>query len=134
MKSEVPALDMEFVRGQYPKNCWQWSFFENAGGSYVPNSVIERITAYMREMQVQPGSNFPIAAIAQARMEEGHARMSAMIGANKDEVVITPSTSFSALIIANALRRRGRMETKSSLQSRTMKPIPTHGGAFRSLA
>ena len=104
MKPKVPALDMEFVRAQYPKTCWEWSFFENAGGSYVPNPVIDCITAYMRETQVQPGPNFPVAAEAQARVDEGHARMAAIIGANKDEVVITPSTSLSAFVLAHALR------------------------------
>ena len=104
MKSEVSTLDMEFVRSQYPERGREWSFFKNAGGSYVPNPVIERLTAYVRETRVQPGSNLPITFIAQARLEKGHARISAMISANKGEVVITPSTSFSALILANALR------------------------------
>lgn len=104
MASKSKSLDLDFVRTQFPPTCWQWSFFENAGGSYVPNAVIERLTDYMRETQVQPGPNFPVAAKAQARMDDGHARMAAMIGAASDEVVITASTSLSAYILANALR------------------------------
>jgi len=99
-----PDLDLDFVRAQYPETCWQWAFFENAGGSYVPNSVIKRMTAYMTETQVQPGPNFPVAARALARMNDGHARMAAMIGAETDEVVIAPSTSINAYVLANALR------------------------------
>ena len=104
MKAKVPALDIKFVRAQYPETCWEWSFFENAGGSYVPNTVIDRITSYMRETQVQPGPNFSIAAKAQKSIDDGHARMAAMIGASKDEIVITPSTSYSAFVLAHALR------------------------------
>ena len=104
MKSKVAALDMAFVRAQYPETCWEWSFFDNAGGSYVPNPVIDRITAYMRETQVQPGPHFPVAAQAQAHMDDSHARIAAMIGADKGEVLITPSTSYSVYILANALR------------------------------
>ena len=62
MQAKVPELDIEFVRAQYPETCWEWSFFENAGGSYVPNTVIDCITSYMRKTQVQPGPNFSIAA------------------------------------------------------------------------
>ena len=104
MKPKVATLDIEFVRAQYPETCWEWSFFENAGGSYVPNTVIDRITSYMRETQVQPGPNFSIAAKAQKSIDDGHARMAAMIGASKDEIIITPSTSYSAFVLAHALR------------------------------
>ena len=100
----MKALDPLFVRGRFPAPLWEWAFFENAGGVYVPNSVIERITAYMSQCQVQPGSNFPLAAKAQDRMNTGHARMAAMIGADEDEVVIGPSTSINAYVLAQALR------------------------------
>ena len=64
MKSKMAALDMAFVRAQYPKTCWEWSFFDNAGGTYVPTPVIDRITTYMRKTKVQPGPHFPVAAQA----------------------------------------------------------------------
>jgi len=104
MNTQSQALDLDFVRAQYPPACWKWSFFENAGGSFVPNTVIKRLTDYMSETQVQPGPNFPVAARAQARMDEGHARMAAMIGAEAEEVVITASTSINVYVLAQALR------------------------------
>ena len=58
------TLDLAFVRNQFPTTNWQWAFFENAGGAFVPNSVIERMTAYMSENQVQPG--YPAGISAQA--------------------------------------------------------------------
>ena len=51
----TPELDVEFVRSFFPNLGDGWAFFENAGGSYVPRTVIEHVTAYMTEMQVQPG-------------------------------------------------------------------------------
>jgi len=102
--SKASELDVEFVRGLFPNPCWEWSFFENAGGSYVPQSVIDRLTAYMTETQVQPGSHYPLAAKAQARMDEGHDLMAAMIGADPDEVSVSPSTSFNVYVLAQALR------------------------------
>jgi len=104
MSSKTKPLDPLFVRGQFPANLWEWAFFENAGGSYVPRTVIERLNAYMIETQVQPGSHFPGAAKAMDRMNAGHARMAAMIGADTREVVIAASTSINVYVLAQALR------------------------------
>ena len=99
-------LDLPFVRSQFPDACWRdgWAFFENAGGSYVPNAVIGRMTAYMTESQVQPQAPYPKSQLAAARMADGHARMAEMIGAAADEVVIGPSTSMNVYVLAQALR------------------------------
>ena len=39
-------LDIEYIRSQFPAfkdpTCKDWSFFENAGGSYVPQTVIDK--------------------------------------------------------------------------------------------
>ena len=76
-----PTLDLDFVRGLYPARCWDWAFFENAGGSYVPDSVIGRVNAYMSETQVQPGAGFEASAKAAERMAEGQRLMAEMVGA-----------------------------------------------------
>ncbi|NQV46041.1 MAG: aminotransferase class V-fold PLP-dependent enzyme [Rhodospirillales bacterium] len=102
--TNASEFDVDFVRNLFPQPCWEWSFFENAGGSYVPQSVIDRLTAYMSETQVQPGGHYPLAAKAQARMDEGHDLMAAMIGADPDEVSVSPSTSFNVYVLAQALR------------------------------
>ena len=103
MGPKITPLDLDFVRSQFPNSCWEWIYFDNAGGSYVPNLVINRIVAYMRENQVQPGTNFPVAARAEARINEACACVAAMIGADVNEVAITPSTSYSAYVLAHAL-------------------------------
>jgi len=102
--SDRNAFDTDYARGLFPEPCWDWGFFENAGGSFVPNSVIERLTSYMRECQVQPGGPFGPGADAQARMDLGHRTMAAMIGVEPEEVVIGPSTSINVYVLANALR------------------------------
>ena len=97
-------LDINFVRKQFPKKCWEWAFFENAGGSFVPNRVINRMTEYMAESQVQPGEHFPMAQLAQERINSGHKLMAALIGAQPDEVIIGASTSMNVYVLAKALR------------------------------
>ena len=97
-------LDLPFIREQYPKNHWDWAFFENAGGAFVPHSVIHRITSYMTETQVQPGYPYPESADAAERMNRGHRLMAEFVGADIDEITISASTSFNVYVLAQALR------------------------------
>ncbi len=102
-----PVLDLGFVRGLYPAPCWSRAFFENAGGSYVPESVIGRTTAYMRESQVQPGANFDASALAAKRINDGQRVAAQMIGAETDEVIIGPSTTMSPVQAEGMQMRMG---------------------------
>lgn len=97
------TLDTDFVRQQfpYPPNL---AFFENAGGTLVPYSVIDRVSAYMRECQVQPGADYPPSADAKTRMDEALELMRKMINAEPGEVMIGISTSMNIYLLAQALR------------------------------
>ncbi len=101
---ERTELDLQFIREQYPPNHWDWAFFENAGGAYVPNSVIERISSYMTQTQVQPGYPFPESTDAAKRMNLGHQLMAEFVGADIEEITIGASTSFNVYVLAQALR------------------------------
>lgn len=97
-------LDTNFVRAQFPQNHWHWAFFENAGGAFVPYSVIQRMTEYMTENQVQPGYPAGPSTQAKQRMDAGHHLMAEMIGAAMDEVTVSASTSINVYVLAQALR------------------------------
>ena len=97
------ALDLDFVRRQFP-GIDDWAFFENAGGSLVPQTVIDRVRAYMTETQVQPGAGFPASALAAERHDEARRLMAAMINASPDEVIIGISTTMNMYVLAHALR------------------------------
>ena len=99
-----PAFDVDFSRSQFPTGVWDYPFFENAGGSFVPTSVIDRLTAYMTESQVQPGALYPASDLASRRMDEGHRLMAEMIGAAPDEVTVSASTSINVYVLSHALR------------------------------
>ncbi len=104
--SNTSEFDVHFARSQFPNVCWDWAFFENAGGSFVPNSVINRMTAYMTDNQVQPGAAFGPSAKAKERMDLGHKLMADMIGADDDEVTTSASTSINVYVLAQALRHQ----------------------------
>jgi cysteine desulfurase family protein (TIGR01976 family) len=101
-----PPFDAGFARKQFPETCFNdgWAFFENAGGSYVPEAVVRRMTDYMRESQVQPLAPYPKSQLAAQRMALGHTRMAEMIGSAPENVVIGPSTSMNVYVLAQALR------------------------------
>ena len=102
--SDDKRLDLDFVRRHFPALAGDWAFFENAGGTFVPEIVLERLSRYMSETQVQPGAPYAASALAAERIAESHRLMAEMINAEADEVAIGPSTTANVYILAQALR------------------------------
>ena len=87
MTLENIKLDVDYVRSQFPafndplsKN---WSFFENAGGSYVPKNVIDRLTEFMTSTKVQPYANYPMSKLAGEKMDDATEHFAEMINTKK---------------------------------------------------
>jgi cysteine desulfurase family protein (TIGR01976 family) len=99
-----PSLDLDFVRRQFPPLANGWIMLENAGGSYVPESVIDRVTRYMREVQIQPSWDFGPSADAAERIATGRRLMAEMINAEPEEVSIGPSTTLNIYLLMQSIR------------------------------
>ena len=103
------SLDIDFVRSQFPAFndplCKDWSFFESAGGSYVPQTVIDRLNRFMTSTKVQPYAEFPMSKIAGEQMDEATNLFAKMINANKNEILIGGSTSINLYVLSNALKK-----------------------------
>ncbi len=101
-------LDINFVRSQFPAFndpiCKEWSFFENAGGSYVPKQVIDKLNEFMVSTKVQPYANYPMAKTAGENMDLATKLFSKMINANEKEIIIGGSTSINLYVLSNALK------------------------------
>ena len=101
-------LDLDFVRSQFPAFkdplCKEWSFFENAGGSYVPKQVIDRLQNFMISNKVQPYADYPMSKIAGDNMDEATELFAKMINANSKEIIIGGSTSINLYVLSNALK------------------------------
>ena len=109
MTLENIKLDIDYVRSQFPafedplsKN---WSFFENAGGSYVPKNVIEKLTTFMTSTKVQPYAEYPMSKIAGDNMDKATKIFANMINANENEILIGGSTSINLYVLSNALKK-----------------------------
>jgi len=104
----MPKLDIDYVRGQFPAFkdplSSKWSFFENAGGSYVPSNVIERLNHFMTSTKVQPYAEFDTSAIAGENMDKATNYFAEMINAENDEIIIGGSTTMNMYVLSNAMR------------------------------
>ncbi len=56
MSTNNVSLDIDYVKAQFPAFSdplsSKWSFFENAGGSYVPHNVIQHLNQFMISLSV----------------------------------------------------------------------------------
>tara|TARA_B100000900_G_scaffold395264_1_gene393467 strand:+ start:832 stop:2079 length:1248 start_codon:yes stop_codon:yes gene_type:complete len=108
LKLENIKLDIDYVRSQFPafkdSLSKDWSFFENAGGSYVPQNVIEKLTEFMISTKVQPYAEYPMSKIAGENMDKATELFSKMINAKNNEILIGSSTSANLYVLSNALK------------------------------
>jgi selenocysteine lyase/cysteine desulfurase len=102
-----PVPDLAYIRAQFPAfaepGLQGQAFFENAGGSYVCQPVIDRLTTYYRRLRLQPYYPYAASTEAGAWMDASHARLAAYLGVGVDEVHFGPSTSQNSYVIAQAL-------------------------------
>ncbi|MGB0452464.1 MAG: aminotransferase class V-fold PLP-dependent enzyme [Bacteriovoracaceae bacterium] len=74
-ESDKYQLDFEFFRKQFPffetGKSKEWSFFDNAGGSFPCRQVIDRLVHFYRENKVQPYAHNALARAAHDQLYEG---------------------------------------------------------------
>jgi cysteine desulfurase family protein (TIGR01976 family) len=102
------SLDIDFVKAQFPAFndplSAKWSFFENAGGSYVPHNVIKHLNNFMTSTKVQPYAEFDTSAIAGNNMNRATKLFAEMINAKEDEIIIGSSTTMNMYVLSNAMK------------------------------
>jgi len=108
LAQENIKLDIDYVRSQFPAFkdpiSKDWSFFENAGGSYVPKNVIDKLTEFMTSTKVQPYAEYPMSKIAGENMDKATELFARMINAKNNEILIGGSTSINLYVLSNALK------------------------------
>ena len=101
-------LDINFIRAQYPvfqdPDTARWAMFENAGGSYVPRQVIDRLHDFFQFTKVQPYGLFESSIKAGEAMAAGYNAMAALLNCDPDELTLGPSTTMNFYVPAQAIR------------------------------
>ena len=104
----MPQLDVTQIRSHFPAfsdpALQGWAFFENAGGSYPCQQVIDRLTHFYTKTKVQPYGPYPVSREAGAAMDESYARLAGYLNVGIDEIHFGPSTTQNIYVLANALR------------------------------
>lgn len=102
----APRLDLGFVRSQFPAfkepSLKGQAFFDNAGGSYACQQVIDHLGQYYRETKLQPYHLHPAAQKAGAQMDLAHERLASYLNVKTSEVHLGPSTSQNTYVLAQA--------------------------------
>lgn len=105
----MPTLDIDFVRAQFPAfaepSLDGQAFFENAGGSYTCQTVIDRLTRYYHQRKVQPYEPYAASRLGGEEMDEARARLAALMGIDTDELSFGPSTTQNTYVLAQAFRQ-----------------------------
>jgi len=98
------ALNIEFVRKQFPALSGNWVFFDNAGGSQTLQSVMDRISEYLLTSDVQLGASYEISQLAGERVNQAAESMAELVNAkSSSEIVMGSSTSLLIRILSLCL-------------------------------
>ena len=129
------SLDIEFVRSQFPAfaepSLDGQAFFENAGGSYTCQPVIDRLTRFYTQRKVQPYAPYQASRLAGEEMDEARLRLAAMMGVETDELSFGPSTTQNTYVLSQAFK--GFMEKGEAIIV-TNQDHEANSGPWRRLA
>jgi len=105
----MTPLDTTWVRAQFPAfaqpSLAGQAFFENAGGSFPCQPVIDRLFRFYQERKVQPYGAYAASRLGGEEMDEARSRLAAMLGVETDELSFGPSTTQNAYVLAQAFRQ-----------------------------
>lgn len=100
------ALDLEFVRRQFPALAGDWTFFDNAGGSQTLQRVVDRIGEFLLTSDVQLGASYAVSQLAGERLAKATQAMATLINAaDPSEVVMGASTTLLLRILSLCLAK-----------------------------
>ncbi len=132
----MTALDLNFVRGQFPAfasaTLGGLAFFENAGGSFPCRAVVDRLHRFYTDRKVQPYAPYSGAREGGAEMDEARVRLAAMMGVAAKEVSFGPSTSANTFVLAQAVRQWLRCKDQAIVV--TNQDHEANSGVWRRLA
>jgi cysteine desulfurase family protein (TIGR01976 family) len=101
------ALDLAFARAQFPSlsdDPSAWVYLDNAGGSQILGSVVDRIREYLLTSNVQIGASYAVSVLAEERLRHAQAQIAEYINAERaEEVVFGPSSTVMLQTLARGL-------------------------------
>jgi len=98
---KTPSLNLRYVRKHFPALKNKMVFMDNAGGSQTLKGVMNRITDYLTNYDVQLGASYATSANAGKVLKDAHQTIAEFINARRsEEVVIGPSSTMLFRILS----------------------------------
>jgi selenocysteine lyase/cysteine desulfurase len=94
LRALFPAFSEPSLAGQ--------AFFENAGGSYTAQPVLDRLDTYYRANKLQPYGAYPASIAAGEAMDLAFERMAAALNVSADWIHFGPSSSANTYVLGHA--------------------------------
>ena len=102
-------LDTDFVRSQFPGLKNGWGYFDNAGGTQILESVVEKMNEFLFHRNVQIGGSYDVSQQALASLNAGREAMRNLINAERpEEIVFAPSATVAMQNLARSMRSQFR--------------------------
>lgn len=102
--SSTPKLDVEFARSQFPALKSGFVFADNAGGSQAAVEVVNRITDYLLNTNVQLGADYSVSVQSTQRVADGPVEGAKLFNAaSPDEFVFGSSSTLNLENLARGL-------------------------------
>lgn len=128
-------IDSDWVRAQFPAfaepSLQGQAFFENAGGSYTCQQVIDRLHRFYTQRKVQPYGPYEASRLGGEEMDEARNRMAAILGVTPEELSFGPSTTQNTYVLAQAF---GQMMQPGEAIIVTNQDHEANSGPWRRLA
>jgi cysteine desulfurase family protein (TIGR01976 family) len=98
-------FDLEAVRARFPALASGVAFLDGPGGTQCPQSVIDAIAAYLRELNANLGGAFAASRRSDELVEQAHATAARFLGCGADETVFGQNMTTLNFALTRALGR-----------------------------
>ncbi|MEZ5757650.1 MAG: cysteine desulfurase-like protein [Emcibacteraceae bacterium] len=103
------ALNMNYVRDQFPGLKSEWAFMDNAGGSQILKGCVDKITDYYYSNNVQLGGSYQVSQDALKAFTNGRENIATFFNAAKpEEIVFGPSTTVLLQFLSKSMASQFR--------------------------
>ena len=123
LRAHFPAFNQPELQGQ--------AFFENAGGSFTAQAVLDRLDHFYRATKVQPYGVYPASIAAGEAMNNSYERFAKALNVSADWIHFGPSSSANTYVLGNSFA--GWLKPGDAIIV-TNQDHETNTGAWRRLA
>jgi cysteine desulfurase family protein (TIGR01976 family) len=99
------VLDLQAIRSRFPALAGEAGYFDGPGGSQVPQSVIDAMTAYLRDSNSNLGGAFRTSRESDEVLERGRAAAADFTGAEPEGIAFGANMTTLNFQLAHAVAR-----------------------------